>query len=62
MEKPSLTCSMSQQQSNRFQASYRCKHLVEVNPLALDVPLGDKTSLVLGDFAGGVALDLEYPL
>lgn len=40
MEGPSFTCSMGKQQPDRFQASYRGKHLVEVDPLPLDVPLG----------------------
>ena len=46
----------------RFQTRNGREHLLKVNASALHVPLHHQASLVLGDVAVGVALDLEHPL
>jgi hypothetical protein len=58
---PPFSRRVCQQQPNRFKTSNTCEHIVKVDPLVLDVSLGDKPGLVLNDATGSVMLDLEHP-
>ena len=59
---PSLRRRVTEQQSDGLESSHRCKNLIEVDPMALDVAFGDEACLVLGDVARSVALGLLDPL
>jgi hypothetical protein len=62
MNTPAFLGSQRKEESHEFDSCYRGEGIIEVDPLPLDETVCHQVSLVLGDGADFIPLQLEHPL